>query len=79
MAIKEGQKVGARIVLGNEYTNEEGDQFDGFYHLNSTIEERIEVIRHGFIDIETLCQDCDDCFEDESIEFSFSMVYVRKS
>ena len=63
MAIKEGQKVATRIVLGYEYTNEEGDQCDRFYHLNPTIEERIEIIRHGFIDMETLCQDRDDCFE----------------
>ena len=54
-AIKEGQKVGARIILGDEYTNEEIYQFHGVYYFNYSIEERINAIRDEFIDMETLC------------------------
>ena len=78
MAIKKGQKVEARIVLGDEYTdNEFFNQYDeGDYPILS-IEERIEAIRHNFIDMEIERQEHDDWMKDHPIASTFDARHER--
>ena len=79
MAIKEGQKVGVRIVLGDEYIdNECFNQYDGGDYLSLSIEERIEAVRHDFIDMKTECREHDDWKKDHLVAFAYNARHEKK-